>query len=299
MDELVINLSEVPVEQGKFRTQNSSNERFRPLLVDRGNQLLTKVRIVGITHGELCETNDSATLLIFEFRFVATGGRRFKNASATFTFADSERQMRRDPVVHAICPDGQWALNRTEKIQTVKRGASAGIKAGVDLGGAELGFQWEATEAMSRGYYTALSGSSLVNRRPCVGDENVVVWELEENEDKKDGIPTFMRAAVLLRRPFDTPFTFTVKIQTDVDFIGEMKTLFGMERKDQIDPVEIAPGVSPRARHATVATLDPKAHNLREMDNLDLKQVAGVTVVTILDGAQLDGGTKGAHREQP
>ncbi|RYP92639.1 hypothetical protein DL770_001281 [Monosporascus sp. CRB-9-2] len=289
-DQLVVNLLEEPIEEGEFRTKNKPGEKFRPVLVDRGNQLLTKVDIVGITHGELAESEDLATLLIFEFRFVATGGRRFKSASVVFRFEDSEGQMTRDPVVHAISPDGQWALNRTERVQNVKYGANAGINAEIGSVGAEAGVLWEVEEVKSREFYTALTGVKRIMRRGFVGEENVVIWTLQENEDKKDGIPTFMRAAVLLRRPYDVPFTFSVKVKADVDFIGEVKTLFGLERKDPIDPVEIDPEKFPKAGRATVKTLDPKIHDLKEMDNLDLQEVAGVTVVTVLDGGGLHKG---------
>ncbi|KAK7403905.1 hypothetical protein QQX98_010312 [Neonectria punicea] len=279
-DQLVVNLLEEPIDEGEFRTKNNVNEKFRPVLVDRGDQLVTKVAIVGITHGELAESDDLATILTFEFRFVATGGRRFKSASVMFTFEDSEGDTSQDPVVHDISPNGQWALNKTEKVQNVKYGANVGINGGIDLAGAEAGLLWELGEVKSRDFFTKLTGVKRIMRRGFVGEENVVIWTLEENEDKETGIPTLMRAAVLLRRPYDVPFTFTVKVRADVDFIGTVKTLFGMERKDPIDPVEVDSGRNMKA-------LDPKRHNLKEMDSLDLQKVGGVTVVTTLDGRDL------------
>jgi len=286
-DQLVVNLLEEPIEEGEFRTKNKSGEKFRPILIDRGNQLLTKVDIVSITHGELAESDDLASLLIFEARFVATGGRRFKSASVIFRFEDSEGQLSRDPVVHAISPDGKWALNKTEKVQNVKWGANVGINAGIEPVGVEAGVLWEVEEVKSREFYTAMTGVKRVMRKGFFGEENVVIWTLEENNDKEDGIPSFLRAAVLLRRPYDVPFTFTVKVKADVDFIGEVKTLFGLEKKDPIDPVEIDPGKISKMGYSTVKTLDPKIHDLKEMDNLILEEVAGVTVITVLDGDKL------------
>ncbi|KUJ15361.1 uncharacterized protein LY89DRAFT_686119 [Mollisia scopiformis] len=195
--------------------------------------------------------------------------------------------MNQDPVVHAISPEGQWALNKTDKVQKIKWGAKAGVKAGIGPVDLETGVHWDVEEVKSRKFYTALTGTKKIIRTGFVGEENVVVWTLEENEDKADGLPTFMRAAVLLRRPYDVAFTFTVKVKADVDFIGEVKTLFGLERKDPIDPVEIDPGKFPKAARSTVRSLDPKIHNLKEMDYLDLKKVADVEVVTLLDGGEL------------
>lgn len=245
-NQLTINLFEEPIEDGEIRTKNLPGEKFQPVLIDRGNQIHTKVDIVGITHGEIGESDDLASLVVFEFRFIATGGRRFKSASVIFRFEDSEGKMNQDPVVHTISPDGQWALNKTDRVQNFKWGANAGLKAGIGPFDLEAGVRWEVEEAKSRNFYTALTGSKRIMRRGFNGEENAVFWTLEENEDKADGLPTFMRAAVPLRRPYDVPFTLTVKVKSDVDFIGEIKTLFGLETKDPIDPVEIGPGKFPK-----------------------------------------------------
>ncbi|GAW26178.1 putative ankyrin-3 [Rosellinia necatrix] len=124
-------------------------------------------------------------------------------------------------------------------------------------------------------------------RQGWTGEANTVIWTLEENEDKSDGIPSFLRAAVLLRRQHNVPFSFTVKVKTNVDFVGKVKTLFGLERKDPIDPVEIGPAQFPEPRHVSIRSLDPKLHNLAKMDRLDLRKVAKVMLVTVLDGDSL------------
>lgn len=286
-DPIVINLFERPIEDGEFRIKNLPGETFRPHLVDRGNQLSVKIDIVGITHGEILESGDLATVLIFESRFVATGGRRFRRASVAFKFEDSEGHTTRDPVVHAISPEGQWALNKTQKVQNFKYGANASITAGTAMAGAEVGLLWEVEEVRSRQFYTTLTGVKKIIRRGFLGGENVVIWKMEENEEKNDGIPTLLRTAILLRRSDDVPFTFTVKVESDVDFVGEVKTLFGLEKKDPIDPVEIDPEGIPKAARTMVKTLDPKYHNLKAMDRWNLKEVADVAVVTVLDGADL------------
>ncbi|KAI2631547.1 hypothetical protein GGS26DRAFT_591421 [Hypomontagnella submonticulosa] len=293
---MIINLLEEPIEEGEFRTRNKPGEKFRRVLVDRGNQLHTKVDIVGITHGKLTKGGDSATLLNFEFQFVAMGGRRFKRASISFKFEDSEGQLNRDPIVHAISPDGKWAIRKTDKVQNVRYGANSSINTGTAPLGAQAGLFWEVGEVKSREPYTALAGTKRIKRRGFVGEENVVIWTMEENEDKEDGIPTFMRAAILLKRPEDVPFTFTVKVETDVDFIGAVKTFWGLEPKDPIDPVEIDIGRSPKAGSAAVRPLDPTVYDLNEMGALDLLKVADVKLVTPLDRGELRrGGLEGSE----
>jgi hypothetical protein len=291
MDEpLIINLHEEPIEDGEFRTRNDEGQKFRPNLVGRGKQLSAKVDIVGVTHGEFAEIDDFATLLVFELRFLAKAYRRFKQATVMIRFEDAQGQTARDPVVHTIAPEDKWALNKTERVQNVKWGVNAGVSAGVEPAGTEAGVVWEVEKTKNSKYYTVLSGEKRVMRRGWIGEANTVIWTLEENEHTSDDIPTFLRAAVLLRRPGNVPFSFMVKVRTDVDFVGEIKTLFGLERKDPIDPVETDPGNLHKAGRATIRSLDPKVHNLEKMDRLILKKVAGVMAVTVLDGDGLHTG---------
>ncbi|KAI6082168.1 hypothetical protein F4821DRAFT_264138 [Hypoxylon rubiginosum] len=280
-DTMIINFVEEPIDEDEFRTKSKPGEKFRTALVeraaidDRGSQLLTKIDVVGITHGKLAEGDIPATLIVFELRFIALNGRRFTSAQVIFKFEDPDGNMSRDPVVHAVSPAGKWAINKTEKVQNIKLGANASINAGIEAAGMGAGVVWEFEEEKGQEFYTALFGTKRIIRKGWVGEDNVAIWTVEENEDEEDGIPTFMRTAVLLSRPQDVPFIFTVKVKTEVDFIGEVKTFFGLERKDPINPVEIGSGL-------TLDTLDPKIHNLGDMKKLDLAKVANVAVVTLL-----------------
>ncbi|PNP54419.1 hypothetical protein FNYG_15629 [Fusarium nygamai] len=283
MDErMIIDLYEQPIEEGEFRTKNEKGTKFRKHLVDRGKQLSTTVDIVNITHGqfapdEFSEADEFGTLIVYELRFLATGGRRFKKAMVKFKFEDAQRETANDPVVHAVSPEGKRALNKTEKVQNIKWGVNAGASIGSGPFSGEAGLAWEMEQIKYRTYYTSLSGQKMLDRPGWTGAENTAVWTVEENEDMSDGIPTFLRTAVLLRRPENRPFSFMVEVKTEVDFVGTIKTLFGMEKKDPIDPVEIDPGKGYR----TIHSLDPKVHDLERMDELDLKKVAEVVVVTI------------------
>jgi len=283
---LIVTLYEEPIEDGEFRTRNSEGQKFRPNLVDRGNSLTTQVDIVGITHGTFSKTPDYATILVFELRFLAKGGRRFKKATVVFQFEDSEGLTARDPVVHAIAPKERSALNKTERKRNMRWGVNAGANVGIDAAGAQMGIQWETEETKNQTYYTAVTGERRNMRRGFTGEANTVIWTLEENEHKSEGIPNFMRTAVLLRRPQQVPFSFAVKVKTDVDFVGEIKTLFGLERKDPIDPVGINPREFPEAGYATINSLDPKLHKLDRMDRLNLRKVGDVMVAMLVDDAE-------------
>ncbi|KAI6082061.1 hypothetical protein F4821DRAFT_274468 [Hypoxylon rubiginosum] len=265
-DPIIFNLSEERIEEGEFQT------RSKPL-----NTPLIKFEIVGITHGKLTRKGDLATLLSFEFRFIAPQScQRLTKVSVDLKFEDTEGQTSRDPVVHAISPEGSWEIGKTEVVRDVKYGADSSAHAGNEVLGAERGTLWGVKGLKSREFSISLTGV-----KNCAGKDNVVNWTLHENEYKESGIPTVMRAAILLRRPEDLPFTFTVKVKTQVPYIGEMKILYGLERMAPIDPVGVDPGRFPRAGRAVLKTLDPKTYDLQEMDTLDLEHAVDVALLTL------------------
>ncbi|KAI0466815.1 hypothetical protein F4859DRAFT_507102 [Xylaria cf. heliscus] len=251
---LPITLNEEPIEDGEFLTRNREGQRFRPSLVNRGNTLTTQVDIVGVAH--------------------TTGGHRFKKATVAFQFEDAGGSSASGPVVHAIVPKDRSALNKTGRVQNVEWGFNAATNIGME-------------EIKNETYYTAVSGEKRLMRRDFTGEANTVIWTLEENEHKSDGIPNFMRATVLLRRPRNVPFFFAVKVRADVDFIGEVKTLFGLDRKDPIDPVEIDPTNLPEADCASISSLDTKLHRLDKMDKLNIRKVGEVMMGMLLDSGGL------------
>ncbi|KAF2233517.1 hypothetical protein EV356DRAFT_567974 [Viridothelium virens] len=286
-DELIINLVEDADEDSGFRLENAAGSNFRTGLIDSGTQLNVKARLVGVTHGRLASTEDPATLLNFEFRFMASGKRRFKQATVTLQFADSEGVASKDPEVLQVHPNGNFAINKTEREWTSKQGINAGLNVGSHLGGGELGVKWEMEETKKREYYTRLSGKSRVIGRTW-GSDNAAIWKLEESKDKntEGGIPSFMSTAVLLKRVGDSLFTFTINVKTDVDFVGTIRSLAGRERKDPIDPVEIDSKSQAQAR--SVRSLDPNEFDLTDLDELP-KEATRVALVTISDGSSLTG----------
>lgn len=264
-----------------FRTKNEPGQKFRKDLVDRGEALIAKAGIVNVTHGTLtADDEEPATLLVFEFRFISMkSSRRFVRATITLTFEDAEGSSKLDPEVYRIVPEGSFSLNKTTSVKTIKHSANAGLNAGVSVASANAGYAWEMEEPRSRDHYTRLSGVKKLLGR-AYGDSNSVIWSMEENDERKDGIPSFLRAAVLLRRKDDVPFRFTIKVRSDVDFVSEIKSLFGYEKPDPVDPVDINPELDPK--DLRVATLDPIKVDLTNMDALNLREQADVVVTTLI-----------------
>jgi hypothetical protein len=79
------------------------------------------------------------------------------------------------------------------------------------------------------------------------------------------------------RRHCSLHSAFKVNVCTDRDLVSELKTLFGVERQDPIDPVEIDPG------HPRVVNLDPGKNKLVEMGKVFDKAV-DTMVPTELNG---------------
>lgn len=283
MEEIDVFLFPQGDEGSAFRTKNSPGETFRRVLIDRGEALIARATVVGITNGTLNSDDDPATLLVFEFRFVSMkSSRRFIRSTITLTFEDASGNPKLHPEVYRIAPEGSFALNKTTTVKNIKQSANAGLNAGFSGVGGNAGYVWEMEESKDRDHWTRLSGVKKLLLREY-GDDNAVIWSLEENKDKMDGIPSFFRAAVLLRRLDDVPFRFTIKVRTDVDFISEIRTLVGLEKPDPVDPVEIDPNVDPK--DVRVASLDPKKVDLTNMEALNLGEHADVVIATMLQTA--------------
>ena len=71
------------------------------------------------------------------------------------------------------------------------------------------------------------------------GKDNCVIWSLEEDEHEKQGIPSFLRGAILVRRKDDVPFCFSIRVETMVDTGGKIRRMLGLEKSDPVDPVEL------------------------------------------------------------
>ncbi|KAF2874323.1 hypothetical protein BDV95DRAFT_616844 [Massariosphaeria phaeospora] len=108
--------------------------------------------------------------------------------------------------------------------------------------------------------------------------DNKVTWRLEENGDKKNGIPTFLRAAVLLRRIDDVPFSLTVEVRTQVDFLTKLEMLFGKEKPDPIDPVQIGPELDLEDTNPDKVDIDQASR--MKMETLDLSRQAKVELLS-------------------
>jgi hypothetical protein len=265
------------------RTKPSQPVEFKktPYQADYGDQLITRATVAGITHGTLAPSEDPGTLLLLEFRFISMqSGRRFTGCNITISFEDSDKRDEFCPEVWRVSPEGAFALRKSSQQRSTKYSGNAGLNAGMSALGASLGTAWEMKTVENKDQWTRLSGTRKELGRN--NKDDAVVWAMQENSRDKSGIPTFVRAAVLLRREADVPFNFVIKIRAQVDMgtLNDLRTLFGKQKVERVSPVRIDSSVDPKT--LKVASMDPKVVDLTRMDELDLDTLADVTLVTLL-----------------
>ncbi|RYP70536.1 hypothetical protein DL769_004929 [Monosporascus sp. CRB-8-3] len=253
-----------------------------------GDRLLTRANIVGVTHGNLLPGGDPATLLILEFRFLSMQkGRRFTSCNITVKFEDSGGDADFCPEVWRMVPEGVYALHKTEKVRTVKIMGKAGIQGpSVETVGANTGVSWEREETDKVEAWTQLTGTRYQLGGGGEKDD-AMIWVMQENGAKKTGIPTFLRAAVLLRREADVPFNVTISVKAKVDFnvsqtVSDLRGLIGKPRVVRVPPRPLGIDAAVDPRLLKVATADPKVVDLTKLDELDIAQFADVMLITLL-----------------
>jgi hypothetical protein len=109
-----------------------------------------------------------------------------------------------------------------------------------------------------------------------------VLWAMQENSLDKSVIPTFLHAAVLLRRKAEDSFNFLIKTSAQVDMgdLGGLRTLLGKKKVERGSPVKIDSSVYPKT--LKVASVGPKVVDLIKMDELNLGTLVDMALVTLL-----------------
>ncbi|KAL6832279.1 hypothetical protein V8C40DRAFT_234573 [Trichoderma camerunense] len=280
MDPVDILLLEEDPDSG-FRTKNVPGETARSVLIDRGEALVLRAALVNVTHGSFTPDKDAASLLIFHFSFIAANSsHRFTSAQIKLVFNDESGDDRNRPEVFAIAPQGKFAINKAVSTKDVKQSLTASLKGEFTGVGGELGYVWETTQVQSTEHATTLTGSKRLLETGW-GKDNSAVWTLAEDSKLKQGIPSFLRTAVLLRRRDEVPFSFNITVNTDVDIGSKLRQLIGRERPDPIDPVQLAESTD--LDKLGITSLNPEVVDLTNMKQLDLEKHAKIVVATLLD----------------
>ncbi|KAJ4860798.1 hypothetical protein T069G_05786 [Trichoderma breve] len=149
-----------------------------------------------IIHGTMSDGRTPATLIVFQFVFMPRDNRqRFKKAGISICFSDGE--------VTNITPDGTWATFQSETQQELSHSINPGLEATLGLGKATVGYTWQLTKNTTiEGHSTVLGCTQMLGQSSSMkkARRNTILWVLQENEQIKSGIPSFMQAAALLKR---------------------------------------------------------------------------------------------------
>ncbi|KAK2055745.1 hypothetical protein LY76DRAFT_595761 [Colletotrichum caudatum] len=231
-------LSDVVIgEDSTFRTQNLSIDDWeRRNIIERtqGN-IHIRVELMDVEHGTYDDTGDEATLMVFRFRFdPQKNTRRVIRARVDIEFLPSDDDDdNRAPIVDAIAPEQRWTVSRTIDQTSTTTGGEINVgAAGVPFLEAVATGKMEKTVSRDVNGATTVTGSINLGTGRNSGDSTVAVWNLQENRQRKDGVPDSVSVAVLLRREDNAPFTASVTLDADVDARS------GLERKFMKVPLD-------------------------------------------------------------
>ncbi|KAF5974771.1 ankyrin 1 [Fusarium coicis] len=122
--------------------------------------------------------------------------------------------------VDAIAPEERWTVIPTTDTETTTRGGQ------LNLGASGVPFlEAGATASLERSYSrdvngaTTITGSINLGSGKNSGESTVAVWNLQENERRKTGVPDSVTTAILVRRAGDERFNAEVTLQADVDWV--------------------------------------------------------------------------------
>ncbi|KAI0860914.1 hypothetical protein F4860DRAFT_191502 [Xylaria cubensis] len=282
----ILLLPEGDASDAELRARKSDPFRQAAEQTHYGDRLFTKANVTGITHGTLYPEGPPATLLILEFRFISMQkSRRFTDATIKVKFEDPDGDTDGTPEPQRVVPEGVYALHQTENERTVKIRGNANLNGTFAGLGAKTGLSWEKEETDNVRDWAQLTGTRYQINTDDRDD--AVFWYLRENSTVKSGIPTFLRAAVLLRRMGDAPFNVTIDIRAKVDFsvyqaVSDLRGFFGKQRMVSVAPRPLGIDAATDPKLLNVATADPKKVDLESLDELEIGQFADAVLITWL-----------------
>jgi hypothetical protein len=266
MEEFTIDLEEVVDSGGSYRSRDEKGKRFPKVLVDSGNKTQVKAKLMIAVHGTLEPNSDPTSLLIFEFYLTTPNGRRFKKSTITITFEDDKGPSEFDPEVYQISPEGKFTLNKQTDSEDITHAVDAAVN-GVPVTGGSLGYHWTMSRTVNREHSATLNGMS--RKIKTYGEETSAVWVMEEDPVKGEGVPTFLRAAVLLRHEESEKFRFSVEIDT-----AENKLFYGSSTSKMVNPLSIDPNI--------IASVKKKGVDPTNLGSVDLGSEYLVKLATAL-----------------
>jgi hypothetical protein len=256
-----IPLFDVGVAGAGFRVENDGNELQRAAIDQyKDSDIKYVADLVAVVHGTMappagkCEegivatsSGHSGVLLVIDFQFLSNPGKhRFKRVQLTVVFGreDDPIGSENEPIVKQIAPAGTFGMDEATQTQVDTASVNGSLEAGwspVTLG---IGGGFERTTTSSTKSHAILNGMTWIENRNK-GPKNAALWDLRENRTLKNGVPAYLRAAILLELPEKTRFRAEVTMTADVDtFHKNVKRKVGA--KTGLHPVYFDPSEAAR-----------------------------------------------------
>jgi hypothetical protein len=272
---LDIGLAPVGDQGSAYHFKNDPSDPLqRKNWTERKKEVDIRASCLDIVHGLLAQEQPVfCTLLVLEFRFdPRKHGRRILSADIELRFSSDGGS---DPEVARISPIGRLSLvpSSQEEVTTHATELSAGSAASLPV---DLGVSWTWSKAVTK---TVSDAATVIGSIDTLGrtwgKKNSASWTLMENRMTRTGIPSCMRAAILLFREDEEPFKCDFTIKAKTDWQTSLRNLLGSTPPD--DPVLFDP---------TLAS----TNNLRVWDelalgSLDIDSLSDITHSTVLESA--------------
>lgn len=300
MAEITLNLlpGGKDVENNNYHTLDAyPGQVERADVYDYGSKLNMQMNLVEIVHGTMNSKPDSppATLIIADFQFISHDpSRRFRHADIELRFRDTDARDSNPPEVFAIAPHRTYTLNKTEKTQTLTRGAKLDVGASF-VANVTTGLEWSMSTTGTQYSVAKVIGACQMVKR-STEPKNAAVWSLSENKNDDNGIPSLLRTAILLKRKTNAQFYCSLVVGAKVDWLKrvnlESRTAGGDINPVLFDPTK--PRTTPVPDYIDVTNLG----SVRLTDLMAIQttnQIAPASVVQV--NTAIDGQESGLTRE--
>jgi len=172
-------------------------------------------------------------------------------------------------------------MNITQSIEEKKRTVNTGADVSAPIGGglnATLG--WELTKSVEKTDRGTLIGLTRIEGKfngPSV--KNAARWILSENHSQSDGLPSYLRTAILLKRKNNQQFEAGIKVQAEVDMRYSVTRSLRRFAGAKVDPIIFDPTVGPLGD--TLVPVNLENLSATQVDKLcALRSTTAVTTTT-------------------
>ncbi|OJI90159.1 hypothetical protein ASPTUDRAFT_52063 [Aspergillus tubingensis CBS 134.48] len=232
---------------GDFRTRNKPGQLQRPMVSNfemgrrRKSAYQVSCQAKAMIHGRWGgggqDSCDWATLLVYEFQFHSYRGCRLKAADIRFRFEPIPGQSN-ELSVAGIQPDGVFKVARTEQSEQSTTGLelTLGFQPLAGAGNISIAVSNSDNVEKVTVHHTVVTGDQPAD---IYGSQHEAHFSLSENVSQQDGIPTRLRACILLKRGTEDDFACVPYIHVTPDFKTWVGQVFSSRDRD--DPIRFRP----------------------------------------------------------